>query len=543
MTKMQIKILIVFSLFLLTGSCTQNSNTQIANSQFSVQTYHNPIIHADYSDPDVIKVGSKFYMTASSFNCIPGLPLLESDDLVHWNLIGYAIKSLEPDSVFSKPQHGNGIWAPSLRYHNNRFYIYYGDPDYGIYMLSTDNIYGAWSKPILVKRGKGWIDPCPFWDTNGKAWLVHAWAGSRAGIKSILTLHQMSPDGTQLLDDGIMVFDGHDGNNTVEGPKLYKFNGYYYIFAPAGGVTLGWQLAMRSKNIQGPYEYRKVMEQGKSPVNGPHQGGWVQTDDGSSWFIHFQDKGAFGRIIHLQPMKWMNDWPVIGNDPDGDGIGEPVMAAQINMHQQNTNFSADSVSDEFNTASFNKHWQWHANPDPRWGGATGYLGFLRLNAVVTAATNNLWDAPNLLLQKFPSKSFTVTTKLETHFIQPGEKAGLVIMGEDYAYIALDFQNNKTQLVMRSMTEAYENQNEQTLFSCDWNNTLVYFRVQVNPDADCHFSYCSDGENFTELPSVFKAVPGRWIGAKTGLFCSGSKVSNNAGNVNVDWFRFRFELTN
>lgn len=169
--------------------------------------------------------------------------------MVNWRLINYVFTRRKPFDVFDKPQHGGGVWAPAIRFYNGEFYIFYPDPDFGIYMTKTKNLAGEWSEPILVKAGKGLIDPCPLWDDDGNAYLVSAFAGSRAGIKTVLIVSKMSLDGTRLLDDGAMVFDGHDAHPTVEGPKFYKRNGYYYIFAPAGGVATGWQLVLRSKNI------------------------------------------------------------------------------------------------------------------------------------------------------------------------------------------------------------------------------------------------------------------------------------------------------
>ncbi len=193
-------------------------------------------------------------------------------------------------------------------------------------MVKARNPAGPWTEPLLIKPARGWIDPCPFWDDDGNAYLVHAWARSRSGINSILTINRMTADGTKLLDEGMMVFDGRIHHPTIEGPKLYKHNGYYYIFAPAGGVTSGWQTVLRSRNLYGPYEDKIVMDQGKTAINGPHQGAWVELKSGESWFIHFQDRAAFGRIVHLQPVAWRDDWPVIGVDADGDGKGEPVLS-------------------------------------------------------------------------------------------------------------------------------------------------------------------------------------------------------------------------
>ncbi|MDD3491225.1 MAG: glycoside hydrolase 43 family protein, partial [Paludibacter sp.] len=287
--------------------------------------YKNPVLYADYSDPDVCRVGDDFYMTASSFANTPGLPVLHSKDLVNWTLIGHAAPKLVPESFFKTPQHGNGVWAPAIRYHNNEFYIFYGDPDQGIFMTNAKNARGPWSPLKLVKAGLGLIDACPFWDEDGRAYVAHGYAGSRAGMKSVLAVFEMTPDATQAISESRLVFDGHPNHPTVEGAKLYKRNGFYHIFAPAGGVKPGWQLALRARNIYGPYEEKIVMAQGTTDINGPHQGAWVDTPDGKEdWFIHFQDKYAYGRVVHLNPMRWVNDWPVIGVDKDGDACGEPV---------------------------------------------------------------------------------------------------------------------------------------------------------------------------------------------------------------------------
>ena len=248
---------VLICLFLL---FSDNLFAQIGQADNGDGTYTNPILSADYSDPDVIRVGEDFWLTASSFNCIPGLPILHSKDLVNWQVVNYALKKQPPFAVFDKPQHGGGVWAPAIRYHKGEYFIIYPDPDFGIYMTKTRDPLGDWSEPILMKAGKGLIDPCPFWDDDGQAYLAHAFAGSRAGIKSIIVVCKMAADATKILDDGVLVFDGHDAHPTIEGPKVYKRNGFYYLSAPAGGVSTGWQLILRSKNIYGPYEEKIVLD-------------------------------------------------------------------------------------------------------------------------------------------------------------------------------------------------------------------------------------------------------------------------------------------
>jgi beta-xylosidase len=529
--------LLVFPFLMLTYGQTASPVSKVWTADLGNGTYKNPILHADYSDPDVIRVGDSYYMTASSFNCVPGLPVLHSHDLVNWSIIGYALNRLKPEDVFDKPQHGKGVWAPCIRFHNNEFYIYYPDPDYGIFLIKATNAAGPWSDPILVSGGKGLIDPSPLWDDDGKAFLVFAFAGSRAGIKSVLMVDRMSSDGTQLSGNPAMVFEGSKNHPTIEGPKFYKRNGWYYIFAPAGGVKPGWQLVLRSRNVFGPYEEKTVMAQGKSPVNGPHQGGWVNTPSGEYWFIHFQDKDAYGRVVHLNPMKWINDWPVIGDDPDGDGCGEPVITWKKPNVGRIYPVNTPPESDEFNTPYLGLQWQWHANPKITYGFPAGYQGFFRLNCIPRpAGTQGLWNIPNLLLQKFPAESFTATAKLRFNHHFDGEEVGLVVMGLDYQYISLKRIDNKLKILGIRCAKADKGGTEELLYTGEAKSDEIYFRLKVETGASCTFSFSADGQTFTQSGAVFVARPGMWIGAKFGFFALREGFINDAGTVDLDWIR-------
>jgi beta-xylosidase len=500
-------------------------------------TYKNPIINADYSDPDVIRVGDDYYMTSSSFNCIPGLPILHSKDMVNWELVNYALKKQPPFDVYDKPGHGNGVWAPCIRYHNEEFYIYYPDPDYGIYMVKTKDPKGTWSEPILVKEGKGLIDPSPLWDDDGKAYLAYAYAGSRAGFKSLLAICSLNPEGTFANNnDDVIIIDGHDGESTIEGPKLYKYNGYYYVFAPAGGVPSGWQTVLRSKNIWGPYEKKKVLDQGKSKVNGPHQGAWVQTQTGEDWFFHFQDKGAYGRVVHLQPMKWINNWPVIGTDKDGDGTGEPVTTYKKPNVGKTYPISTPPESDEFNNPKLGLQWQWHANQQVYWGfpSAMGY--YTMYCRPMPKDATNLFDVGNLLLQKFPADEFTATTKMTFNARFDDEQTGLVIMGLDYSYLKVKQTAGQLSISQISCKNADKKGTETESDSFKLKNNAFYLQVKVKAGGICNFFYSEDGKKFTAIGTDFTAREGKWIGAKLGFLALRNGNINDAGSVRIDWFR-------
>ncbi|MEO5912015.1 MAG: glycoside hydrolase 43 family protein [Pelobium sp.] len=530
------KFLQVFILASLSiPSFAQNSKVWVAD--LGNGTYKNPILNADYSDPDAIRVGEDYYLTSSSFEHIPGLPILHSKDMVNWELINHALKKQPPFDVFDKPQHGNGVWAPAIRYHNNEFYIYYPDPDYGIYMVKTKDPKSDWSKPILVYPGKGIIDPCPLWDEDGKTYLAHAYAGSRAGIKSVIAIAPMNQEGTAVISESQIIYDGHETDPTIEGPKIYKRNHYYYIFAPAGGVPTGWQLVLRSKNIYGPYERKVVMDQGKSKVNGPHQGAWVTTPKGEDWFFHFQDKDAYGRVVHLQPMKWVNDWPVIGEDKDGDGKGEPVSVYKKPDVGKNYPIKTIPESDEFNDSALGLQWQWEANPNGNWL-MPNNEGNLRLYAHVTDSAKNLWDVPNILAQKFPADEFTATTKLKftPNSKLQNEEAGLVILGLSYANVSIKSKADGLYLVNGVCEKADKGKTEMETILTKIDKPEVWFKVKVSEGAKCTFSYSLDGLKYVSAGQVFQATPGKWVGAKIGLFCTGNTKTNDTGYADFDWIR-------
>ena len=510
-------------------------------------TYQNPVLFADYSDPDAVRVGDDFYLVSSSFDAVPGLPILHSKDLVNWTILNHVFAAQPPADHFSVVRHGEGVWAPAIRFHDAKFWIFYPDPDYGIYFTTATDPAGQWSPPQLVKAGRGLIDPCPFWDDDGQLYLVHGWAKSRAGISNLLTLHKLSPDGSKVLDVGEVIIDGNKIPNwtTLEGPKLYKRHGFYYVFAPSGGVTGGYQAVFRATNIFGPYEHRIVLDQGKTDVNGPHQGAWVDTPTGEDWFLHFQDRGAYGRVVHLEPMSWRDDdWPVIGDDPDHTGKGEPVLVhAKPNVGRAYP-ITAPQTSDEFDDVALGLQWQWNANPRDDWFSLGAHPGFLRLTGVPapktrsdgTPANHNLYDAPDFLLQKFPANEFTVTTKLEFAPAAAGEFAGLTVFGFDYALLGLRKTAEGLRLVQVVNQGANRGAEEREAAGVDTTNSTVYLRGTVSSGALCRFAYSFDNQNFMLIGEPFRASGDRWIGAKVGIIASAPPSATQTGYADFDWFR-------
>ncbi len=540
-------------LFILNSALGQTTNiwqADLGNGQFK-----NPIIYADYSDPDVIRVGDDYYMTASSFNCMPGLPILHSKDLVNWQIVNYALRELKlpgaPVNFFNKPQHGKGIWAPCIRHHNGAYMIYWGDPDFGIYVVKTKNILGAWEKPVLVLPGKGRIDPSPLFDDDGKVYLVHAWAGSRARLNSIMTLCELNEDGTKVISNESLIFDGNDGvNHTVEGGKFYKKDDWYYLLAPAGGVVNGWQIALRSKNIYGPYEVTRILDQGTTNINGPHQGGLVQTQTGEWWFLHFQDKGVYGRVIHLQPVHWKDGWPVVGIN-EKNYCGEPVLTYKKPKVGNAYPVEVPATSDEFNSHYLGLQWSWHANPQQSWGYPSGN-GYLRMyGQYYPDEYYNFWNIPNLLMQKLPAPAFTATMKSAIVLQNEGDMAGLIMMGWDYSFIALKKTKSGYEVIQNTCVDAEQKGKEieagnvaLTSFKpvvkynyetkLEWSD--IFLRMVVEDEGLCHFYFSLDGKRFEKIGKAFQAKQGKWIGAKMGMFILNKNADSPRSWMDVDWFR-------
>ena len=534
-------------------------------------TYTNPVINADYSDPDVCvgPSGEDYYMTASSFQCVPGLPILHSKDLVNWTIINHAIGNLyEGDCKmlehFSKPQHGNGVWAPSIRYHDGQYYIYWGDPDFGVYMVKTVNgdPAGEWTKPYCVIKGTGYIDTTPLWDDDGRCYLVNGWANSRSKYASVLTVREMSADGMRSIGQPVIVFDGNGTENrTCEGPKFYKRDGWYWIMCPAGGVPEGFQLAMRSKSPYGPYEHKIVLAQGKTNINGPHQGGWVHTKYGEDWFIHFQDKEAYGRVVHLNPVDWSTGWPIMGKK------GEPVTtykkpkASEGILHS--SLFTLHS-SDEFNSSTLGKQWEWHANYDEKFGTATAFGTYRIYTYKLSEGWKNFWEVPNMLLQKTPADEFTVTTKVRFTSKADGQFGGLIMMGLDYSALVVKRVGKEFQLVQMTCKQADKgNPQTETVLATlkptaedkiDYKPGIhedIYLRLQVTlPDAAklknnnggfegkpvVRFSYSLNGKKFTDCGEESLMRQGKWIGAKFGFISAETNAKADRGWIDADWIR-------
>jgi beta-xylosidase len=537
-------------------------------------TYANPILAMDFSDPDVCAgPDGKYYLTAASFGGLPGLPILASDDLVNWQYVGHALRN-HPFETES-PEHGNAVWAPSIRYRKGAFIIYWGDPDRGIYRTTATTAAGPWSEPVLVKPGKGLVAPCPLYDDDGRIYLVHGWAQSRSQLNGILTVSELNADETATVGDETLVYDGlPDGNFAAEGPKFYKRDGAYWLFFPAGGVETGWQVAARSDSPFGPYAARTVMAQGKTKVNGPHQGAWVHTSADEDWFVHFSDRDAYGRIVYLEPMAWRADgWPVIGADADGDGCGEPVGEyAMPKGGSRDAQVLYPQLDDEFDAPRLGPQWQYLGRTKAQVGFPTtrgvfrlystpGVRKWLDDGAFANSMREvvNTWNTPNALVQKFPAFAFTATMKAQVGAKQDNTEAGLVVQGTSYVRLGLRAKGESFDVVYTECLSADKGKDEKSRTVATVKAEAVeaglrsakvkdvWLRVEVRPSAEippkmrapaalCTFSYSLDGETWTVAGrEPFTAAPGKRIGAMVGFYAGCAPDVTDRGWIDVDWF--------
>lgn len=464
-------------------------------------TYKNPVLNADFSDPDVIRVGAKYYMVASDFHFL-GMQVLESDDMVNWRYISQIYRRFDEPGWDENAHYAGGSWAPAIRFHDGLYYVYFCTPDDGLYMTTAKDPHGPWAPLHLVKRVVKWEDPCPFWDEDGQAYLGR----SRHGAGPII-VHKMSPDGKTLLDEGKTVYEGP----IAEGTKFLKRNGWYYLIIPEGGVGTGWQTVLRSRNIYGPYQRKVVLEQGSTKINGPHQGALVDAPDGSWWFYHFQETPVLGRVVHLQPARWQDDWPLMGVDYDGNGIGEPVLAWKKPIPSQPAPIL--QTDDDF-SGTLGLQWQWNHNPvDSHWNLANR-KGWLTLKAL---PADSLKACRNMLTQKvvgWLSESTTLVESFGDNF------AGLFCSGKQFRAVGL------------CKDGIYVETGGQRQLVQEGRFVKVWLRVTNDSQLNRHqFAYSLDGEHFVSAGEAFPMRGGYWKGIRTGLFCYGSN-----GKAHFDSFQ-------
>ncbi len=496
---------VLFTMLLTTTAAT----AQQADNENG--TYTNPLIWADFPDNDVIRVGDTYYMVTTTMNFFPGVPVMQSKDLVNWQYLSNAVDRFDAHPFYNLEggnRYSHGQWASSLRYHNSTFYILFVTLDEGGFLCTASSAAGPWK---LTKLPKAYYDSGLFFDDDGRIYVVHGY--------SKLTLTEVNADLSPKSEDKV-IFDKVQRKG-LEGTHVYKINGYYYLYCTYGGGD-GYQVALRSKNIGGPYEEKVVLRDDLNRTGkGVHQGALVQTQTGEWWSVIFQDRDAIGRVPTLQPVTWVDGWPMLGQD------GRAVVTYKKPNVGKNWPVTTLPTSDEFAAGTLGLQWAWNHNPDDQHWSLTERPGYLRLKTAKVVAA--LPEARNTLTQRPFGPYSHGTLALDVSQMRDGDVAGLALLQEPYGYVGVKMQAGKKQVVMVN--------NGQEIAARECPQSKIYLRADVDAVTDrATFFFSPDNRQFTplgnELAMQFDLK--YFIGNKFCLFNYATQALG--GQVDADWFR-------
>jgi len=480
-------------------------------------TYTNPLIAADFPDPDVVFVNDTYYMVSTTMFVFPGVTILKSHDLVNWEYCSNAVSRFDFDKCYnldSCHRYSHGQWATSFKYHNGKFYLLFITLNEGGFMCTSEKAEGPWT---ITHLPKGFYDPGLFFDDDGKIYVAQ-------GFNKI-SITEVDANLAPVAKDSL-VFTG-DIRKGLEGTHVYKLNGYYYLYCTYGGLD-GFQVALRSKNIYGPYEQKVLIRDTTPGINfGIHQGALIQTQTGEWWTILFVDSGPFGRFPSLQPVTWIDDWPMVGVN------GKAVVTFKKPVVGRSYPIKILPTSDEFNDKKLAMQWGWNHNPDSGKWSLIQRPGWLRLTTGKIAS--NLREARNTLTQRpftyyNDSIPAVAVTKMDVSKMKDGDIAGLAVFQDPYAFIAVKQDDKSRQLIMVNDGEP--------VASIPLKSKIVYLRVTAsNSTKRARFEYSVDNKTFHAIGNdlMMKFNLSVFTGNKFCLFNYATKQPG--GFVDVDWFRF------
>jgi beta-xylosidase len=502
-------------------------------------------LNADYPDVDIEQVGDTYYMITSTNHYAPGMTLLKSKDIVNWRMIGHVFDKLmwEPTYNFDAMSgYRFGVWAGDLACHDGTWYCYFIDTRSGLYVSSAEEITGPWSRPICMLKKQRWTDPAAFWDEDDKqAYLVCNFGPDPVQKKKQTRLFKMSWDGKELLDEGTALYHG----GGAEAAKIYKIKGLYYIFLAEWIEGDRKQLVLRSKSMYGPFERKIVMEKAAGARRSVCQGALAQVADGSWWYTHQlvqhreKIKGTFagrttgssfeGRSQWLIPVRWQDGWPVLGEDPDGNGIGNTVSGWKKPI--EGHSIDAPQTNDEFDAEKLGPQWQWNHNPrDHRWS-LTERRGWLRLHADVPLDSGGFWNASNTISQRLMGTGQgTVTAKVDISGMEPGQQAGFCHHSGQFVLLGIRADTDGGKKII------FNNDGKVTEGSAIHKDVICY-RTQ-NDGNQAFYEYSLDGERFERFGEPFRLEFGRWRGDRLGFYCWNDIRS--AGHIDIDYFHYDYD---
>jgi beta-xylosidase len=488
-------------------------------------TYVNPVLPSDYSDIDCIRVGADYYAISSTFQFSPGMVILHSKDMVNWTILGHVVSDLNqigPEMNWDRMnRYGKGVWAGAMRFHDNKYWVYFCTPDEGYFMSTAANPAGPWAPLHQVVKGPGWDDCCPFWDDDGQGYLVGS--NFRDGYK--IHLWKLTADGRDIVPESDTVIHQSKGS---EANKLYKINGlYYHLFSEVkseGRVVM----MERAKNILGPYTESRQLNHADKAFKEPNQGGLVQTEKGDwYWYTHHGTGDWAGRIDSLVPVTWADGWPIIGG-VGADGIGSMVWSGK--MPVDGTPIVTPQTSDDFAETSLPPQWEWNYQPRADKWSLTENPGWLRLHAFKPIQPGTLLKAGNTLTQRvFQTTSNEVVVKLDLSGMADGQQAGLCHFSKSYSYLGVKQDG-------ASRTLEYNN-NGKKLAGPAVAGKLLWLKSTWGLDGKSQYSYSEDGKNFTPFGEPYAMAWGSYRGDRIGIFCFNDK--GDAGYVDVDFFTYDY----
>jgi beta-xylosidase len=513
---------IVTILILLTAS-SLNVFAQKFQSDNGDGTYTNPVIAADFPDPDVILVGDTYYMVTTTMFIFPGVTVLKSHDLINWEYCSNAVQRFDFSNCYNLDtcnRYSHGQWATSIKYNNGKFHLLFITLNEGGFLCTASKAEGPWE---IRKLPKGFYDPGLFFDEDGRIYVANGY--------SKISITELNPDFSPKTNDSL-VFTG-DIRRGLEGTHVYKINGYYYLYGTYGGRD-GIQVALRSKNIYGPYEQKIVIRDTTPGVNfGIHQGALIKTQTNEWWTMLFVDSGPFGRFPSLQPVTWVDNWPMIGVN------GKAVITYRKPNVGKTYPIQTLPTSDEFNSKTLGMQWGWNHNPDSTKWSFTQRPGYLRLTT--GKVVSNLREARNTITQRtftYYNDSIPAagSTKMDIDKMKDGDIAGLAVFQDPYAYIAVKQTNGVKYIIMVN--------NGKPVDSVVINKLIIYLRtIASNSTRKAWFEYSFDNKTFTRLGNELsmRFNLSVFTGNKFCLFNYATKPvrpsgGESGGYVDFDWFR-------
>ena len=493
-----------------------------SGSETSVKgTYRNPVIYADVPDMSVTRAGEYYYMISTTMHLMPGGPVMRSKDLVNWETVSYVFDKLTDNSKYDLiggTVYGRGQWASSIRYHNGKFYVLFSPNDvpYRSYIFTAEDPAGKWE---LLSRTQHFHDASLFFDDDGRVYVFYG-TGELKELKSDLS--DVKPDGVSMK-----IFERDaDEQGLLEGSQVVKHNGKYYLLM----ISMDWsipgrvrrEVCYRADKITGPYEKKVILEHDFDGYGGVGQGCIIDSEEGDWYGVIFQDRGGIGRVPTLMPCRWVDGWPMLG---DENGKVPQVMEKPVKGYNEKTELV---VSDEFKGKKLGLTWQWNHNPDNTLWSLAERPGYLRLKT--GKVVNNIFDARNTLTQRTEGPKCSGVVALELSHMKDGDRAGLAAFCSEPGTLTVVQENGKKFLIMtdRGVEKA----------RVELKKDKVYLKMDCDfTTDDAVFSYSLNDKQWEQLGGKFHMIfsMAHFTGNKFAIFNYATK--NAGGYVDIDFFRY------